>query len=163
MLIAFIISVPPAPCRVSMNRNALCRFSSVFATGLENRTEVLPAKVTMLNRSSGRSLPTTQNTRINPGLEAIVLRALSKSPQRRYASAEQLAKEIRNYLAGQPVTASTSSHAPQSGRGKLLGIPIALVAIVLVLLVIAFRQANKARTNSDESSDKQAAPVASSA
>ena len=51
---AFIISVPPLPCRVSMNRSARCRFSSVLARGFGAMTAVSPAKVIRLKRSAGR-------------------------------------------------------------------------------------------------------------
>ncbi len=38
-------------------------------------------------------------------LDTIVLKALRKDPARRYLSVEQFAEDIRNYLAGRPVTA----------------------------------------------------------
>jgi tetratricopeptide (TPR) repeat protein len=40
-----------------------------------------------------------------PDLDAIVLKAMSKSPEERYASAEQFAADIGRYLAGLPVAA----------------------------------------------------------
>ena len=40
-----------------------------------------------------------------PDLDAIVLKAMSKSPEERYASAEQFAADIDRYLAGLPVAA----------------------------------------------------------
>lgn len=42
-------------------------------------------------------------------LDAIVLTALRKEPDRRYASVEQLAQDIRRYLDGWPVTAQRDS------------------------------------------------------
>ena len=38
-------------------------------------------------------------------LDAIILQALRKEPERRYASVDQLADDIRRYLDGRPVTA----------------------------------------------------------
>jgi hypothetical protein len=38
-------------------------------------------------------------------LDSIALKALAKNPQERYASAAELAEDIRRYLSGQPVTA----------------------------------------------------------
>jgi tetratricopeptide (TPR) repeat protein/tRNA A-37 threonylcarbamoyl transferase component Bud32 len=40
-----------------------------------------------------------------PALEAVCLKALAKSPKRRYASAKELAQEIERWLAGEPVRA----------------------------------------------------------
>ena len=42
---------------------------------------------------------------ISRDLDNIILKAMRKEPQRRYASAEHLAEDIRRYLDGQPVTA----------------------------------------------------------
>jgi formylglycine-generating enzyme required for sulfatase activity/tRNA A-37 threonylcarbamoyl transferase component Bud32 len=44
--------------------------------------------------------------RIAPGLDAIVLKALAKSPEARYASAAELATDLENYLGGRPTMAS---------------------------------------------------------
>ena len=42
-------------------------------------------------------------------LDNILLMALRKEPQRRYASVEQLAGDLRNYLTGMPVSARGNS------------------------------------------------------
>ena len=49
--------------------------------------------------------------RIDRDLEAIVMMALRKEPQRRYASVEQLSEDIRRYLDGLPVHAAPESVA----------------------------------------------------
>jgi non-specific serine/threonine protein kinase/serine/threonine-protein kinase len=43
-------------------------------------------------------------------LETIVLKALSKEPDRRYQSAGELERDIRHYLAGRPIDAKRDSH-----------------------------------------------------
>jgi eukaryotic-like serine/threonine-protein kinase len=43
---------------------------------------------------------------IAPDLDRIVLMALRKEPERRYASAEQFAEDVRRYLEGRPVLAA---------------------------------------------------------
>ena len=43
--------------------------------------------------------------RIEGDLDAIALTALRKEPERRYGSAEQLARDIRHHLDGLPVSA----------------------------------------------------------
>lgn len=44
-------------------------------------------------------------------IDDIVLKALEKSPQRRYSSAEQFAEDLARHLSGQPVTARPASAA----------------------------------------------------
>jgi eukaryotic-like serine/threonine-protein kinase len=44
-------------------------------------------------------------------IDDIVLKALEKSPQRRYTSAEQFAEDLERHLSGQPVTARPASAA----------------------------------------------------
>ncbi len=46
-----------------------------------------------------------RNRRISKDLDAIVLKALDKEPERRYGSVEQLAEDLRRTRAGMPVTA----------------------------------------------------------
>ena len=45
------------------------------------------------------------NKRLDPDLEAILLKALRKEPLERYLTAEQLASDLRAYLEGKPVAA----------------------------------------------------------
>jgi Tol biopolymer transport system component/serine/threonine protein kinase len=42
-------------------------------------------------------------------LDAIVLTAMQKEPERRYGSADEMAADVRRHLAGQPVTARSAS------------------------------------------------------
>jgi serine/threonine protein kinase len=51
------------------------------------------------------SLAAGTGQRLDADLEAILLKALRKEPRERYLTAEQLASDIRAYLAGQPVAA----------------------------------------------------------
>src|SRR5262249_18432561 len=50
-------------------------------------------------------------------LDAIVLMALRKEPERRYASAEQFAEDIRRYLEGLPVRAHRDSVGYRTAKG----------------------------------------------
>ncbi len=49
--------------------------------------------------------PRLRNPKIAPALEAIILKAMEKSPERRYATAREFADDLRRYLAGEPVIA----------------------------------------------------------
>ncbi len=53
---------------------------------------------------------------IGRDLDAIILRALRKEPERRYASVDQLADDIRRYLDGRPVLARGDDLSYRAGR-----------------------------------------------
>jgi tetratricopeptide (TPR) repeat protein/tRNA A-37 threonylcarbamoyl transferase component Bud32 len=65
-------------------------------------------------------------------LEAVALKALEKDPQRRYATAEAFAEELRRYLAGEPVVARPVSDLARLWRRavkqRAVLIPLALAA-----------------------------------
>ena len=54
--------------------------------------------------------------RFEGDLDNIVLKALRKEPERRYASVEQLSEDIRRYLEGRPVTARPDTLRYRSGK-----------------------------------------------
>ena len=56
-------------------------------------------------RPSSRSATRERARRLSGDLDWIVLKALQKEPERRYASAEALATDVRRHLRGLPVTA----------------------------------------------------------
>ncbi len=53
--------------------------------------------------------PSTIRRQINDEVETIVLKCLSKERERRYQSAGELARDIRHYLAGEPIEAKRDS------------------------------------------------------
>lgn len=53
--------------------------------------------------------PSTIRRRINDEVETIVLKCLRKDPERRYQTAGELARDIRRYLAGEPIEAKHDS------------------------------------------------------
>jgi eukaryotic-like serine/threonine-protein kinase len=66
-------------------------------------------------------------------LDSIVLMALRKEPERRYASAQHLSDDLQRYLDGMPVRARTGSRAYE--LRKLIGRHrVAAVAALLILL-----------------------------
>lgn len=87
-------------------------------------------------------------------LDTIVLKALAKEPARRYASAEQLAEDLRRYSTGRPVKARPDSWRYRSGKFiRRHKTSVALVGVALVLLISAVigvsRQAAIARRERD--------------
>jgi tetratricopeptide (TPR) repeat protein len=88
--------------------------------------------------------------RLQGDLDNIVLKALRKEPERRYASVEQFSEDIRRHLEGLPVIARPDTFRYRGGkfvnRHKAGVIGAALVAAALVAgLVITLRQTYVAR------------------
>ena len=76
-----------------------------------------------------------QLRRLAGDVDAIVLKALRKEPRHRYASAEQLAEDIRRYLAGHPVLARRGTLLYRGGkfvRRHRWGLAAALAVLVLL-------------------------------
>jgi eukaryotic-like serine/threonine-protein kinase len=85
-----------------------------------------------------------------PGdIAAIVRMALRKEPERRYASADQMADDVRRYLRGWPVTARPESWGYRArrfvGRNRIASVLVATSAIGLIGATgVALRQARAA-------------------
>ena len=60
--------------------------------------------------------PSQVERKVDSDLDNILLMALRKEPQRRYASVEQLAGDLRNYLTGMPVSARGNSLRYRAGK-----------------------------------------------
>ncbi|HEY8552384.1 MAG TPA: PASTA domain-containing protein [Thermaerobacter sp.] len=64
-----------------------------------------PVAVAMQHLGQQPPLPSALNPAVPRALEAIVLKALEKNPDRRYPSAAAMRADLENFLAGRPVTA----------------------------------------------------------
>jgi serine/threonine-protein kinase len=76
------------------------------------------------------------NRRLSGDLDNIVLKALRKDPQRRYASAQQFSEDIARHLQGMPVVARKDTFGYRSGkfiRRHKMG--VAATAIVILTLI----------------------------
>ncbi|CAN5823770.1 hypothetical protein BH23GEM3_BH23GEM3_09430 [soil metagenome] len=81
--------------------------------------------------------PERLRRRLRGDLDTIILQALRKEPERHYATAEQLAADIRGHLAGRPVGARRDSWEYRAGkfiRRNRLAVAAGL-AFVLLLIV----------------------------
>ncbi|HRX86154.1 MAG TPA: serine/threonine-protein kinase, partial [Phycisphaerae bacterium] len=78
--------------------------------------------------------PSTVQRRINDELETIVLKALAKEPERRYQSAEGLAKDLEAFLTGAPIEAKRDSSLYV--MRKLLRRHYRLVGAVALIVVL---------------------------
>ena len=112
--------------------------ASVSAVELEQAiaTARIERPSTQLAMEAGPARATTQHKlarRLRGDLDAIVLRALSKEPQKRYASASALADDLQRHLSGEPVEARPDSLLYRAGRSVLrhrTGIAAAAFAVL---------------------------------
>jgi non-specific serine/threonine protein kinase/serine/threonine-protein kinase len=85
--------------------------------------------------------PSTTQKRLHGDLDNIVLMAMRKEPQRRYATAEQFADDIRRHLSGLPVRARPATFGYRAGkfvrRHKLGVAAAALVSVTLLIGIVA--------------------------
>ena len=91
-------------------------------------------------------LPSEVERKLDGDLDNILLMALRKEPARRYASVEQLANDLRNYLAGMPVQARGNSLSYRLAkfvrRRKVEIAAVALVGCALIgALLFSMREA----------------------
>jgi eukaryotic-like serine/threonine-protein kinase len=107
----------------------------------EPRSDSSPLISTVQAIASARGCSPKRLKRILTGdLDAIVLRALRKEPERRYASAEHFADDLNRYLEGMPVLAHGDWTVYRTGkflqRHAVLA-TIALLAVALCFTAIA--------------------------
>ncbi len=85
--------------------------------------------------------PRTLDRSIDRELEAILLKALAKDPDQRYASAGNFAQDLDRYLGGDPVTAqrSTMAYVLRKWVSKnCVPVAVAVLVIATILGLIAF-------------------------
>jgi non-specific serine/threonine protein kinase/serine/threonine-protein kinase len=83
--------------------------------------------------------PSATRKRLHSDLDNIVLMAMRKEPQRRYATVEQFAEDIRRHLEGLPVKARPDTFGYRTGkfvRRHKLGVTAAVVTTLALLIGI---------------------------
>lgn len=83
--------------------------------------------------------PRTASRNFGDELEAITLTAMEKDPDRRYASASELAADVRRWLDDKPIVARTPSRAYQLRKfAKRNWVALAAVSCVILMLGSGF-------------------------
>src|SRR5207302_5372471 len=90
--------------------------------------------------------------RLAGDLDNILLKALQKEPQRRYASVERFAEDIRSYLTHLPVSARPDTFGYRAGKfvRRNRGPVAAAIALAVALgagVIVAAHEAAVARRN----------------
>ncbi|HTN75024.1 MAG TPA: serine/threonine-protein kinase, partial [Pirellulaceae bacterium] len=124
--------------------NLADRRTDVYSLGVilfELLTDFLPFRgnITMLLHHAVHSdppNPRTLNSTVSRDLATICLKCLEKNPAKRYASAKELADELRRYLAGDAILARPISASEQLWRWcrKNPRIPSLSAALLLVVM-----------------------------
>ena len=114
-------------------------YRSAGAGGLERA--VCEETPTRPSRAASEGEEPRRAHRLRGDLDTIVLRALAKDPERRYASAEDLAADLRRHLDGLPVSARPDTVAyrvtkfVQRNRALAAGVLAAFVLLLAALTV----------------------------
>lgn len=100
--------------------------------------------------ASREGTPEKLRRRLAGDLDNIILMALRKEPERRYASVEQFSEDLRRHLAGLPVMARRDTFTYRGGKfvkRHVAGVTAAALVIVslTVGLLVSLRQARVAR------------------
>lgn len=117
-------------------------------------------------REKDPPVPLARNRGADSELNAIVLRAMHKEPQRRYQSAGELANDLRAWLEGRPVTAKSDSSLyvlrklalrHRFETAVVVALSVALVSLATVGLQIWIQAGRRVAA---AESDKQASQTA---
>jgi serine/threonine protein kinase len=109
--------------------------------------------------------PRTLNRNIDKDIEALLLKALDKDPDRRYSSAAGLTEDINNYLKGEPLIAGSQSNVYRLKKfvkrnwfvlTSIAAVLAVLIIGVIVSTVFAIGQARARSETEQQARDAQA-------
>jgi predicted Ser/Thr protein kinase/tetratricopeptide (TPR) repeat protein len=137
-----------SPEQVAGDPTAVDPRSDVYALGVilyellsgrlphDTKKRSVPEVVRAIREDDPPSLSSLDH-RYRGDVEIIVARALEKDPARRYPTAEDFAKDIRRYLADEPIVARSPSAMYQFGKfaRRNRGLVAGLAAAALLLIV----------------------------
>ena len=81
--------------------------------------------------------PRKLNANVSRDLETITLKCLEKEPAKRYQTAEEVAEELRRYLAGEPIQARPIGRVAKLWRWSRRNPAVAGLSAALVLLLVS--------------------------
>ena len=155
-----------APEQVHGGRGEITRAVDVYGLGA-TLYAVLTGRPPTESENLLRGLQQLQNVRpsaprsLNPDvpleLQLICLKCLEKLPRDRYGSMEELASDLRRFMAGQPVAARAPSAGVQLWRwaranptiASLVGGILAAIALGLVVSLVLWQRAEVRRLQAD--------------
>ena len=122
---------------------------SAEAQTLLQSQDAFRAAIELVSNSRGTSLEKLRRT-LAGDLDQIILKALRKEPERRYASVREFAEDLRSYLRGLPVSARRDTFAYLTAkfvrRHKLiLAMAAVFLLIALIGVAVIVREAQVAR------------------
>ncbi len=140
-----------SPEQVAGDSSQIDTRSDVYALGVilfQLLTDSLPldlsqcsmAEAARIIRDEEPALAGTINKSLRGDVETILSKALEKEPDHRYASAAELAADIRRYLQDEPIVARPASAVYQlrkfarRNRGLMLGVIATFVAVIAGLI-----------------------------
>lgn len=127
----------------------------VMKPGMARQPEGEPREIGPEQISAERALsPDKLSKHLRGDLDNIVLMSLRKEPERRYASAQQLANDIEKHLAGEPVIAVRDSRGYRIGkyirRNKVQTVSAAIILLLLIAAsAVTMYQANQVAQQRD--------------
>ena len=119
---------------VPLRPSTVVRRSEELATADGGRLLLTPDAVAGVRESD----PARLSRRLAGDLDTILLTALRKEPDRRFASAEQLSEDIRLYLAGLPIRSRPDSFRYRAGKFVVRNTVGVTVAAAVLALLLAF-------------------------
>ncbi|MCO6509405.1 MAG: serine/threonine protein kinase [Aridibacter famidurans] len=134
---AVVDEEPPMPSEAARTSNSDTVSRHTFAPA-RDRTQTLSAGDQTASSASTRTSPEAHPVRwqqLKGDLDNIILKALKKEPERRYATAERLADDIDRFLRGLPVLARPDTLMYRTGK-FLRRNSLAAGAALLVLLAV---------------------------